>query len=63
MTQENEFWLWVAPGAVGILMLILLPQRVYHKEVEEKEVEGSWSRTTRPGEATSSEGSHGWGKK
>ncbi|KRY98034.1 hypothetical protein T11_11522 [Trichinella zimbabwensis] len=29
--------------------------------MEEEEVEGRWSRTTWPGEATSSKGSHSWG--
>jgi hypothetical protein len=31
------------------------------RRTEEKEVEGRWSRTTRPEEATSSKGSHSWG--
>ena len=28
---------------------------------EEEDMEGRWSRTTWPGEATSSKGSHSWG--
>ena len=30
------------------------------RKMEEEEVEGSWSRTTWPGEATGSKGSHSW---
>ena len=30
------------------------------RKTEEEEVEGRWSRTTWPGEATSSKGSHSW---
>ena len=86
------------PGAVCILMLILLPQEGLlqmrsrtHTQVisqisiltgqiktqandwalevkggtgglrEEKEVEGSWSRTRWPAEASGNKGSHSWG--
>ena len=31
------------------------------RKTEEEEVGGRWSRTTWPGEATSSKGSHSWG--
>ena len=31
------------------------------EETEEEEVEGRWSRTMWPGEATRSKGSHNWG--
>jgi hypothetical protein len=31
------------------------------RKMEEEEMEGRWSRTTRPGEAARSKGSHSWG--
>ena len=49
---------WAVEGKVELKRL---GERKGGGMTEEEEVEGRWSRTTWPGEATSSKGSHSWG--